>query len=297
MAIDSEYRRGFARCLSLRDSSSNDRKYSERFQHALRAYFDSYGFLAHPRLESWWKDHTGLRVAHAFNVFIPWCLTNIDLSSASVLEIGCGTGSSTVALAAHANNVVACDIHAPSIEVARIRLEEDGYSDTVKFRLLDPGLGSLVNDQSKYDVIVMYALLEHMLPQERGAIFQTAWKLLSEKGAIVIYETPNRLLPVDRHTTGLRFWHWLPPKQALAYGKWRGRFSKNITLEQMYREGYGLSYRELIKCLNGKSYRITFNYVREQLWKRAIIRFLMLLLRVPRWGFGENLNIKIFKEC
>ena len=48
------YRRGFSRCLVLRNTSHTS-KYSEQFKDALHAYFDSYGLLNHPKLPSWWS--------------------------------------------------------------------------------------------------------------------------------------------------------------------------------------------------------------------------------------------------
>src|SRR5262249_29553026 len=159
--------------------------------------------LEHPRFPDWWADHLGRRVARAFNVFIPWLEKLVgSLDGKSILEIGCGTGSSTVALAAHGGSVTACDIHLPSLEAAMIRLTEDGLAHKVKFLAISPGLGELARLEEKFDAIVLYGVLEHMLPEERANLFRAIWDLVRIKGHIVLFETPNRLYARDRHTTG-----------------------------------------------------------------------------------------------
>ena len=63
----------------------------------------------------------------------------------------------------------------------------------------------------------------------------------------------------------------------------------------MYRLGYGLSHQELTAFLGDRSYRITCDPTGAKPWQEALIRTLMHLLRAPRWAFGENFNLKIFK--
>jgi SAM-dependent methyltransferase len=290
------YLKGFTRCLALRSNSNAGPKYSEEFQESLRAYFESYGLLDHPKLPDWWTDHFGARVAHAFNSFIPWCQElSVNFEGARVLEIGCGTGSSTVALAAHSRCVLACDIHRPSLNAARIRLKEDGFAHKVTFLLLDPELEELSALTGKFDLVVLYGVLEHMLPEEREKMFRAIWDVLDRRGRIILYETPNRLWPKDHHTTGLVGWSWLPPSWALRYGRWRGKFDSETDLVRMRRLGYGITYAELLNLLRGcgAKHAIRFKYVREPFYQRLLIKVAVALLRAPRWGFSENLNIVI----
>jgi len=293
-AVD-EYARGFSRALVLR-SSDVKAKYSPRFEEALLNYFESTGLRAHPKFSEWWADHSGLRVAHAFNVFIPWCLDlGVNFEGARVLEIGCGTGSSTVALAAYAKHVTACDVHRPSIDVARIRVKEDGFAHKVDFVQLDATLNELSRRRHDFDVVVFYGVLEHMLPNEREQTFRSVWTALKDGGKVVIYETPNRLWPKDNHTTDLMGWSWLPPDLALRYGKLRGRFAKHLDVTAMRRLGYGMTYADLLKLINDPHTKIHYKYVREPFLQRAVAKSLTTLLRAPRWGFSEYLNLVIEK--
>lgn len=295
--LAAEYCRGFRRCLALRKDTA-DGKYSEELRDALRTYFQSYGLLEHPRFPEWWEHHLGTRVAHAFNVFIPWVEELAgSLDGKTILEIGCGTGSSTVALAAHAHSVTACDIHLPSLEAARIRLIEDGLAHKVKLLAITPGLEELTRRRESFDVIVLYGVLEHMLPEERTNLFRTIWDLLRIRGQVVLYETPNRLYLTDRHTTGLFGWSWLPPKWALRYGKWRGAFEESTDLFAMYRLGFGISYWGLKDLLRSDQmkYEIRYKYVGGPVWRRAWLRLLTILLQAPHCAFAENLNLVIEK--
>lgn len=292
-----EYCRGFGRCLALRKDTA-DGKYSEKLCDALRIYFQSYGLLEHPRFPEWWAHHLGSRVAHAFNVFIPWVEKLAgSLDGKTILEIGCGTGSSTVALAAHAHAVTACDIHLPSLEAARIRLIEDGLAHKVKLLAISPGLEELTRRRESFDVIVLYGVLEHMLPEERTNLFRTIWDLLGIRGQVVLYETPNRLYMTDHHTTGLFGWSWLPPKWALRYGKWRGSFDESTDLFAMYRLGFGITYwglKDLLRSHQMK-YEIRYEYVGGPVWQRAWLKLLTILLRAPQCAFAEHLDLVIEK--
>jgi len=292
------YVRGFSRCLTLSNNTPDAPKYSEQFHTALHAYFESFGLLDHPRVAEWRIDHSGARVAHAFNTFIPWCQDlSVKLEGARILEVGCGTGSSTVALAAHAKYVLACDPDQPSINVARIRLNEDGFANRVRFLLTDPNLNKLAAINEEFDVAVLYGVLEHMLPNERENVFRVIWSLLRRGGKLVVYETPNRLCFKDEHTTGLIGWSWLPPRLALRYGRWRRKFQEDTDLVRMYRLGFGMTYSELKTLLQrcAAQYAIRYRYIREPLYQRVMIKAFTVFLKTPRWAFLNNLNLVIEK--
>lgn len=289
-----EFQLGFSRCLNLLGYSKKITSiYSKEFEEALIRYFGTY--VGHEKFQQWWDDHTGGRVAHALKVFIPWLERYASIDNKIILEIGCGTGSSTVALALKAKKVIAVDIHAPSLEVARIRLLEDGLSNKVEFFQIDP-LFEELKQHKNTNIVVLYGVLEHMLPLERQTCIDKIWDMMEEQGVLVIYECPNRLWPKDIHTTGLLGWSWLPPRLALSYGKFRRKFNKLTSLEEMYREGFGLTFWELDQLFAGKHYEYLECNSKENLIRKGIASVLMKILSIPRWALCRNINSVIKKQ-
>jgi len=289
----SEFRSGFLKCFSLLTSSRNMKSlYSSEFEDALRHYFGQY--VEHEKFEQWWRDHLGFRVEHALAVFLPWLERHLPVEGKVILEIGCGTGSSTVALALKAKKVVAVDMHPTSLEVAKLRLREDGFADKVDFFQVGPLLEELKHFE-RADLVILYGVIEHMLPEERQLCIDRIWDVMEDGGAMVIYECPNRLWPKDIHTTGLWCWSWLPPQLALSYGKALKRFDKSVGLDQMYREGYGLTFFELEKFFNGKSYEFLEYNSREGGLRKYVAAILKNFFGLPRWALSRNLNCVIRK--
>src|ERR1700694_3573722 len=101
----SAFQAGFSRCLERVGLYPSVRSYSPEFEAALRRYFGDH--MSHRKIAQWWDDHMGARTVHALQVFLPWAQRAVDLNGKVVLEVGCGTGSSTVALAAVARHVIA----------------------------------------------------------------------------------------------------------------------------------------------------------------------------------------------
>ncbi len=68
-------------------------------------------------------------------------LEGLDLSGKTVLDIGCGAGGITAALARDygAARVVGIDVEAPVCESARRQAEKSGVADRVEIRLVEPG--------------------------------------------------------------------------------------------------------------------------------------------------------------
>jgi ubiquinone/menaquinone biosynthesis C-methylase UbiE len=284
----------FRDALELAGLMPREHRCSLEFENALRVYFASYNYCDHPRFAEWWDDHCRRRVAHALTVFCPWAQR--ELRDANVLEIGCGTGSSTLALSLHVRKITACDIHAPSLAVARIRLAELGLQDRAELILIDNSFSTLKTMDASFDVVALYAVIEHMLPDERALLFDAVWPLLKPGGTVLIYETPNRLAWRDRHTTFLLGWGWFPPPLALRYGIARGKLPKDCTTERMYREGFGTSYWELKRLLRGKAYSIDAPYVRRPLVRRAFAKLARICLSAPHWAFNETFALKIRKH-
>jgi len=144
-------------------------------------------------------------------------------AGARILDFGCGSGASTAILGRMfpRSQVVGLELNASLLEIARARAAHYALSHVIFEQSLDPlhlpeGLG-------RFDFIVLSAVFEHLLPQERRELFPKIWSMLKPGGTLFINQTPHRFFPVETHTTGLPFINYLPDK--LAYHCAR-RFSK-----------------------------------------------------------------------
>jgi S-adenosylmethionine-dependent methyltransferase len=182
--------------------------------------------------------------------FITWLAAVRPLDGLRVLEIGCGTGSSTVALAEQGARVTAVDIDEPSLEVSRARMRAYGLSaDFVRAN------GAAVVDHfapGTFDLILFFASVEHMVHRERLLAMQSTWDSLAAGSIWCITDTPNRLWYYDVHTSRLNFFHWLPNDLALEYSRHSPRdLIRNSKFEDteegmaaFLRMGRGVSYHE-----------------------------------------------------
>jgi 2-polyprenyl-3-methyl-5-hydroxy-6-metoxy-1,4-benzoquinol methylase len=204
-------------------------------------------------------DHVRGRFDGCRRWFMPWLRRALDLNNSGVVEIGCGTGSTTAALALDAREVEAYDIAGDSVEAARRRMQIMGLTN-VGFHQYDPdsmlaGLRERHSPQT-VDCFVLFAVLEHQLVQERLDTLQTCWNLLRPGGLLVVADTPNRLGWHDFHTSWLPFFDALPDDLALRYADRSPRedFRKEIATARarseidarlsLARMGRGVSYHE-----------------------------------------------------
>jgi 2-polyprenyl-3-methyl-5-hydroxy-6-metoxy-1,4-benzoquinol methylase len=196
------------------------------------------------------QDHLHGRLDLFRNTVIPWLDDAKALAGANILEIGCGTGSSTVALAEQGANVVAVDIDDASIKVARDRCRAYG----VECEIFQAN-GNQVKQAflgRHFDFIIFFACLEHMTHDERMVAMRDTWNMLSKGDLWCTIETPNRLWYFDHHTSRMPFFSWLPDELAFKYS----RFSAREIFRDSYREfsdaamlgflrqGRGVSYHE-----------------------------------------------------
>jgi 2-polyprenyl-3-methyl-5-hydroxy-6-metoxy-1,4-benzoquinol methylase len=179
---------------------------------------------------------------------IPWLNSARPLNGMRVLEIGCGTGSSSVALAEQGADVTGIDIDAAALEVARDRCRIHGLSVDIR-----ESSAKHLLEFGPMDAVLYFAVLEHMNNEERLQSLADAWALLSPGGLLAIIETPNRLWFFDQHTSQLPFYNWLPHDLAFAYSRFspRENFKDTYrelnpeTLNHFLRRGRGASYHEI----------------------------------------------------
>lgn len=202
------------------------------------------------------RDHIQGRFDVCRDWFIPWLQRYIDLKEAKILEIGCGTGSTTAALALGAQSVTAYDIDEKSIAAATRRIEilqiENARLRACPFNEMLEEIRSL----QAIDCVVMFAVLEHQKYAERVTTLRECWNILKPGGVLVVADTPNRLTWTDYHTSLLPFFNALPDEVALDYAERSPRQdfrdaisasrrkSEDQALETLSCLGRGVSYHE-----------------------------------------------------
>jgi 2-polyprenyl-3-methyl-5-hydroxy-6-metoxy-1,4-benzoquinol methylase len=197
----------------------------QRIGKALREHYFSYStyypdasetYLASQEGESDFSDHLLRRLLNNRNRVIPWIASATgSLKGSRVLEIGCGTGSTTVALAEQGALVTAVDLHEGSLSVARERLAVYGLSANFSCSNATDALRNC--ESERFDMVAFLAVLEHMTLDERLSALREAWNNLAPGGFLVVDETPNRLWYFDSHTSREHFFMWLPDDLAGLY--------------------------------------------------------------------------------
>lgn len=199
-------------------------------------------------LEKEMNDNLFVRLTMARFRIVPWLDDAKPLSGSKILEIGCGTGTATVALAEQGAEVTGIDLSESSLEIARQRCKL--YGVTAEFRNLNVTEMKSVFADKHFDFIIFFASLEHMLISERIEALKTAWEVLALGSLLVIVDTPNRLWYFDGHTSLLPFFHWLPDELAFYYS----RFSERENFKELYREINKTSMEHFLRQGRGVSF-------------------------------------------
>jgi len=184
---------------------------------------------------------------------IPWINSVKRLKNLRILEIGCGNGSLTIALAEQGANVIAIEVNENLLADAKIRCEIYGLN--VKFYLMNASEVGKYLSTKHFDIILYGASLEHMTLHERAVSMKATYDMLPLGGLWCIIGTPSRLHFLDSHTSHMPFFHWLPEELAIKYLPFVSRddYKNHILgidneqekLLQFYRWGRGLSYHEI----------------------------------------------------
>ncbi|MCL6295006.1 class I SAM-dependent methyltransferase [Jejuia spongiicola] len=191
------------------------------------------------------------RLYYNRNRIAPWLNSIKDLNGARVLEIGCGTGISTLALSEQGAKVTGIDVDEGALNVAKDRMKMAGFDTELHLMNADEIKENF--DDKKFDFIIYYAVLEHMTIEERLSSLKQAWDMLPEGGFLSVIETPNRLWYFDSHTAAMPFYDWLPDDLAFHYSKFSQRknfqdsYKKELNDENRVnfaRWGRGASYHE-----------------------------------------------------
>ncbi len=197
------------------------------------------------------------RRRRAAEYLVPWIEQTVPLVGRTVLEYGCGNAAVSCAFAQRAERVIGVDIDAGAIELGREELRSRGL-DNVELELhpLQGILDAVAARRGEVDVFLLYAVLEHLTVAERLSVLNLAREVVRSGGAIVVCETPNRLIYFDHHTAQMPFFHLLPDELAAGYYSRSARADfrsamdeaagsgRQALLEAITRWGRGVSFHE-----------------------------------------------------
>lgn len=164
----------------------------------------------------------------------------------SVLDFGASNGLSICALLqTGASRVIGVEPDPKRVLRGQRILGELGLLE--KATILPIGYAPKLDFQDTcFDTVIANAVLEH-IPTNRALYVRELWRVLRRGGHLIISETPNKYLPLDRHTTGLWWVPWLPSSLSRRYAIWRGKFDHH---KDWTTSGWcGVGYREIVAGL------------------------------------------------
>jgi SAM-dependent methyltransferase len=225
---------------------------------------------------------------------LPFLERVVGLGGCRVLEFGAGAGPISCALAPHVRSVRGLDIAEGDVAAGRRLVAERGLANVD----LHAGTFAELLDRTRerrgeIDLFLLFAVLEHMTFEERLAVLALARDVLAPGGSIAIFETPNRLLWWDHHTSQLPFFGMLDPELAIAYADRspRAGFAAELRAADdrqlhLTRRGRGASQHELELALGPLDDRIVAGgYEPELFATRHVHREELYLAR-----FGARLD-------
>jgi len=296
--------------------------YSPAFVERIRAYHE--GMESRPQFESYVSAQLGgpeSRVALYARELVPEIEYHCGpLRGRRVLDCGCGTGATTVNLAARGATVVAFDIDPRGVEICRYRVEEHGLADRVERFVRADSIDAVAEELGRFDVVLMNGVIEHVpasIPGLRGRVLRSAFERVRPGGFLYISDTPNRLIPYDSHTTGLWGIPWTRPGSARAHRRAivKGRYAPAPSVSEgplgLEEEGaWGATYWEIRRHLDaaradvvnlepGHDRRLTYTDVAS--WKRGLAERLIHAtatrwLRIPVLAFFPYLDHLVLRR-
>ena len=256
---------------------------------------DGFEYLASERQRKELESLLFGRLMQDRKTVVPWLDSILPLKGAAVLEIGCGTGCSTVALGEKGAKMTGIDVSEKSIDLAKKRCALHGIKD-VELRLLNASHMGKAFDKNQFDHVIFFASMEHMTHSERIESIRTAFELIKENGIVSVVETPNRLWFTDGHTSFTPFFHWLSDECAMDYTpftpreSWTSGFknrSDNSPLD-FARLGRGVSFHEFVIALGGMENVKVVSHMQSFLDRKLIRALARKALIVVRTLLGNK---------
>jgi SAM-dependent methyltransferase len=164
-------------------------------------------------LQSWESRYETAR-----RYLVPWIGRRVPLAGATVLEYGCGQGAVACALGRVVGRHIGVDIDGPAVAAGNEHVRERGLANVeLEHHGLDTIMQRVAELEGELDVVLLYAVLEHMTVDERIELLRMARRIVRPTGHIVVCETPNRLHAWDHHSTFLPFFTILPMELQARY--------------------------------------------------------------------------------
>jgi 2-polyprenyl-3-methyl-5-hydroxy-6-metoxy-1,4-benzoquinol methylase len=185
-----------------------------------------------------------------------FCERSVFSAGKRFLDFGCGSGASTMCMARML----------PSVEIVGVELQPHlkrlaearkahHKLDNVRF-LLSPSGTELPPDTGEFDFVMMSAVYEHLLPEERKITLLKVWDVLKPGGILFINQTPHRWFPIEAHSSGLPLINYLPESLAFAAARKFSRIAPmhNYSREEMLRGGIrGATEFEIMRTIRQNS--------------------------------------------
>jgi len=208
----------------------------------------------------WWDPHSEFKPLHDINPLrLDWIDARANLAGKEVLDVGCGGGILSEAMAARGARVTGIDMGAAPLTVARLHLKESGRE--VEY-LQVPAETLAERRPAGFDVVTCMEMLEHV-PDPAATV--AACARLVRPGGHVFFSTINRnpkawlfaivgaeyvlkLLPKGTH----EYLKFIRPSELDGFARAAGLQTRELTgmhynpLTQHYRLGPGVDVNYLL---------------------------------------------------
>lgn len=220
-----------------------------------RKFASFYQFMVAEGASEYDLDRVGTAIFYLRTILARHGITG---SNKTAVEIGCGTGNKSFAINDLFGHYVGIDLLDDQIDEAKRRASILNASNT---RFICQNASSVLREPERFglpgkiDFLLLYAVIEHLTPEERKEVLALGEGVINGGGTVLIMEAPNRLVPYDSHTTGSHFFNWLPDRLAYDFARNQGqrkelfeklpKWNGEQANEQLYRLGRGVSYHDL----------------------------------------------------
>lgn len=137
----------------------------------------------------WWDPLGPIKTLHQINpVRLEYIISKVNLENKNLLDIGCGGGLLTEALAKAKANVTGIDMSSPLIETAQLHLHESKLK--IHYEVASSSEYAITH-QAKFDIITCLELLEHV--PDPLSLIADCYQLL-KPGGVIFFSTINRNL-------------------------------------------------------------------------------------------------------